>query len=91
MSMTDYIHHARIRAAVQYFNTTQMSVTQVATSVGMDNFGYFSRIFRREIRMSPREYKKMVSAGKVGNKIRSIIVIVKKNHSTKNRNKNRIY
>lgn len=66
MSMTDYIHHARIRAAVQYFNTTQMSVTRVATSVGMDNFGYFSRIFRGEIRMSPREYKKMVSGGKSG-------------------------
>lgn len=60
-SVTDYIHRAKIRAAVQYFNTTELSVTEAASRVGVQNFGYFSKLFKKEIGMTPREYKKMVS------------------------------
>ncbi|MGN0205283.1 MAG: helix-turn-helix domain-containing protein [Coprococcus sp.] len=50
-----------LRLPLQYFNTTDMSVTEVASAVEIDNFGYFFRLFKREIGMSPREYKKMVN------------------------------
>lgn len=61
VSITEYIHRVRIRVAIKYFNTTELSVTEVASLVGIDNFGYFSKLFRQEIGMTPREYKKMVN------------------------------
>lgn len=56
MSMTDFIHQTRINEALRYFNTTKMSVSEVAVAVGFQDFAYFSRLFRRQIGCSPREY-----------------------------------
>jgi two-component system response regulator YesN len=37
-----------------------MSVAEVAGAVGIPDFGYFSKLFKRHIGISPREYKKML-------------------------------
>lgn len=60
MSITDFIHQARINEAIRYFNTTKMSVSEVALAVGFQDFTYFSRLFRKQIGCSPREYKKSI-------------------------------
>lgn len=60
-TLTEYIHKARIQAAIQYFNTTGLTVTEVAVSVGITNFAYFSRLFKKYVGMSPREYRRMVN------------------------------
>lgn len=57
-SITEYIHQQRIQAALRYFNTTKMSVAEVAASVGIHDFGYFSKLFNKHIGTSPSEYKK---------------------------------
>lgn len=62
MSLTRYIHHVRIQRAVQYFNTTDLSVSETALNVGFSDFGYFSKLFHKEIGTSPRAYKKMLKA-----------------------------
>lgn len=59
-SLTEYIHRSKIHAAIQYFNTTQMSVTEIAACVGISNFGYFSKLFKEQVGISPRDYRKMV-------------------------------
>ena len=56
MSITNYIHQVRINEALRYFNTTKMSVSEVALAVGFQDFAYFSRLFRRQVGCSPREY-----------------------------------
>lgn len=56
MSITNYIHQLRINEAIRYFNTTKMSVSEVALAVGFQDFAYFSRLFRRQVGCSPREY-----------------------------------
>lgn len=59
-SLTSYIHRVRIETAVQLFNTTGLSVTEVAFRVGIDNLRYFSRLFREQIGVTPREYCRML-------------------------------
>lgn len=56
MSITNFIHQARINEAIRYFNTTEMSVSEVALAVGFQDFAYFSRLFRKQVGCSPREY-----------------------------------
>lgn len=60
-SLTDFIQKERMAAAVRYFNTTSMSVAEVAGNVGISDFAYFSRIFKKHVGSSPNEYKKMVN------------------------------
>lgn len=59
-TLTSYIGRQRIRASLRYFNTTNMSVAEVAGAVDIPDFGYFSKLFKRHVGISPREYKKML-------------------------------
>lgn len=59
-NLTDYIQKERMQTAIRYFNTTNMSVAEVAGCVGIHDFGYFSRIFKKHIGQSPSQYRKMV-------------------------------
>lgn len=61
MSITHYIHRSRIDTALFYFNTTKMSVSEVSLAVGIQDFAYFSKLFRKQIGCSPREYIKQMS------------------------------
>ena len=60
MPLTDYIHQERINEALRYFNSTKLSVSEVALSVGFQDFTYFSRLFKRQVGCSPREYCKRI-------------------------------
>lgn len=59
--LTKYIQKERMRVAVRHFNTTNMSVAEVAGSVGIHDFGYFSRIFKKQVGCTPSQYKRMVN------------------------------
>lgn len=56
MNVTNYIHQTRINEAIRYFNTTKMSISEVALAVGFQDFAYFSRLFHKQVGCSPREY-----------------------------------
>ena len=57
-NVTTCIHRIKIATAIQLFNTTDLSVSEVASRVGIDNARYFSKLFREQIGMTPREYCK---------------------------------
>ena len=57
-TLTSFIHQTRIHEALRLFNTTDMSVSQVATAVGYQDFSYFSKVFSKQVGVSPREYRK---------------------------------
>lgn len=56
MALTAFVQSERIRMAVKLFNTTEMSVSDVAMQVGIPDFCYFSKQFKQQIGTSPREY-----------------------------------
>lgn len=60
-NLSVYIQKERMQTAIRYFNTTNMSVAEVAGNVGIHDFGYFSRIFKKHIGCTPSQYKKMVN------------------------------
>lgn len=60
MSITNYVHQARIKEAILYFNTTKMSISEVSVAVGFKDFAYFSRLFHKQIGCSPRDYCKSI-------------------------------
>ncbi len=59
-TLTVYISKQRIQMSLRYFNTTSLSVAEVAVAVGIPDFGYFSKQFKKYVGTSPREYKKML-------------------------------
>ena len=61
-NLTTYVKQTRIREAIRLFNSTPQSVSDVALSVGYDDFAYFSRVFKEITGMSPRDYIKLNKA-----------------------------
>ncbi len=59
LTPVSYLNRYRIRQAKALLQTRNMTVTEVATSVGFASSGYFARVFRRETGMSPREYQRL--------------------------------
>jgi len=53
-----YIQRYRINMAKSALENTQKSITEIALEVGFSESGYFSRIFRREVGMSPDQYRR---------------------------------
>lgn len=54
----DYMTELRIEKAKQLLREGKMNISEVANSVGFDNFSYFSTIFKKVTGVSPSEYKR---------------------------------
>ena len=60
VSPIEHLNAVRIRRAEGLLLQTPMNITEIAFHCGFSDSSYFSRIFRRINRMSPREYRKRV-------------------------------
>lgn len=52
-----YIREKRIMEARWMLSQTELSITDIALSLGFDDVNYFSKVFRKERGISPREYR----------------------------------
>ena len=52
-----YLNRYRVHQARQLLTDTGKSVTEIALEVGFSDSGYFSRVFRREVGLSPEAYR----------------------------------
>lgn len=57
-SIVEFIVEERISMAKELLVTTHMSVSDIALCVGYSNFSYFSKIFKQEVKMNPKQYRK---------------------------------
>ncbi|GMK48331.1 hypothetical protein PghCCS26_54610 [Paenibacillus glycanilyticus] len=55
-TMTVYLRSLRIEKAKQLFSQTRLPAKEIAQQVGFSDYFYFSRMFKKEVGMSPSEY-----------------------------------
>ncbi|MBQ9112644.1 MAG: PocR ligand-binding domain-containing protein [Clostridia bacterium] len=53
----EYVKSIRLEEACSLLESTDMRITEIAGKVGIADYNYFSKIFRRAYGMSPREYR----------------------------------
>lgn len=58
MNYTDYLNRFRIEKACRDLIYTSKNVTEVATENGFNNIQYFSKIFKKYMECTPKQYQK---------------------------------
>jgi AraC-like DNA-binding protein len=53
-----YLNRYRVKQARQLLTDTDQSITEIALEVGFSDSGYFGRVFRREVGVSPEAYRR---------------------------------
>jgi transcriptional regulator GlxA family with amidase domain len=62
MSPLEYVHALRLEEAKQLLEATDLPIEAIANEVGYEDASYFSRLFRREVNLSPAQYRKRFGA-----------------------------
>ncbi len=60
-TLRNYIEEERIKKASNLLITTNCSLTQIAYECGFSSQSYFSYVFKRRMKMTPREYVKEIN------------------------------
>ena len=58
MSPLEYVHTLRLEEAKHALETSEASIESIAGDVGYEDAGFFSRLFRRKVNMTPASYRK---------------------------------
>lgn len=62
MSPLEYVHALRLEEAKQMLEATTSPVEAIAQQVGYEDAGYFSRLFRRKVHLTPSQYRRRFGA-----------------------------
>ncbi|MCU0522022.1 MAG: substrate-binding domain-containing protein [Anaerolineae bacterium] len=54
-----YLNRFRLRHARRLLQSTALNISEVAAAVGFSDSSYFCRVFRRDLGMSPSDYRRM--------------------------------
>lgn len=57
MSYVDYVSAIRMKKAMHFFDTTDQTISQIATLVGYSDPNYFTRVFKKVVGKTPSAYK----------------------------------
>lgn len=57
MNLTDYVNHCRLGYAKKLLKSTTLSIQSIALQCGFSDIHYFTRLFRRENGVTPREWR----------------------------------
>lgn len=59
MSPSEYQNYLRMNKAKELLRSSKLPIGEIAYSVGMENLGYFTRLFKKQEGMTPLEYRKL--------------------------------
>lgn len=62
MTPAEYIKNYRLKEAYQLLESTRLAVNKVAVKVGIPDYNYFSKIFKKHFSISPRQLRAMTKA-----------------------------
>ena len=57
-TLTDYITTCRIHSSLRLLSTTTLPIQEVAFYVGMEDYNYYTKVFKKIIGCTPSEYRK---------------------------------
>ena len=57
ITLTEYVNRTRIDHAIFLLNTTDMQIQNIAQSCGVPDVNYFTKLFKRIIGKTPKEYR----------------------------------
>ncbi len=57
-----YINKKRIYTSLKLLNTTDLSIEEIGDLIGLHNTSYFSTLFKKEIGVSPKQYRDNLKA-----------------------------
>jgi transcriptional regulator GlxA family with amidase domain len=58
MAPLEYVHTVRLEEAKQMLESGAMPVEGIANEVGYEDAGFFSRLFRRKVGLTPMQYRR---------------------------------
>jgi transcriptional regulator GlxA family with amidase domain len=62
MAPLEYVHTLRLEEAKQMLESGDLPVEAIAHEVGYEDAGFFGRLFRRKVRLTPAQYRKRFGA-----------------------------
>lgn len=61
ISPVQFLQHLRIETAQRLIRERRLSLTEIAFEVGFNSSQYFSNVFKKQVGLSPREYRNALS------------------------------
>lgn len=65
MTFQEYVQYVRIRESCRLLINTDKKVSEIAALVGYSNIQFFNEVFRRQIGMSPRDFRRTGSYSQI--------------------------
>ena len=60
-SVFEYILYYRIQQSLYLLQSDDYSIMQIALKVGFNSSSYYSKLFKKYMKMTSREYKKLLN------------------------------
>lgn len=60
-TFTEFVNHRRLDHAIFLLNSSDLQIQEIASLCGISDVAYFTRIFKKEKQMTPKQYRKMLS------------------------------
>lgn len=63
VTLSNYLIRHRLNIAKQQLRNSRLSIQEIALSVGYPDVKYFSRLFKKQMNITPSEFRKLMQAG----------------------------